>query len=239
MQDGRKRRRLRRAVRWVLAAAVSFVLAVSAWTLVHPDVPAMARRNPKYTAFIERYRDRNPDAPLHWTWVQYESISPHLRRAVLVGEDINFFTHHGFELREIGRALGEAWDERELPRGASTITQQVAKNLWLSPSWNPVRKLREAILTWRLEKRLTKRRILELYLNVAEFGPGIYGAEAAARRYFGKSAAELDAFEAAQIAAGLPKPSLWHPGSRSRTYARRVRTLQRRMDKAGFLWRQI
>ena len=128
-----------------------------------------------------------------------------------MAEDINFFTHHGFDLGEIGKVVDAAMADGELQRGASTLTQQLAKNLWLSPSRNPLRKVKEAILTWQLERTLPKRRILELYLNVAEFGPGIFGAEAAARRYFGKPAAALDAAESAQLAASLPNPRRWHP----------------------------
>jgi monofunctional biosynthetic peptidoglycan transglycosylase len=128
-----------------------------------------------------------------------------------------------------------ALETHEMPRGASTITQQLAKNLWLSPARNPVRKLKEGILTRQLEARLGKRRILELYLNVAEFGPGVYGAEAASRRYFGKAASELSEDEAAQLAAALPNPRMWHPGASGPAYRRYVDTLKRRMVKAQFL----
>jgi monofunctional biosynthetic peptidoglycan transglycosylase len=109
----------------------------------------------------------------------------------------------------------------------------------LSPVRSPLRKLREVILTWQLERTLSKRRILKLYLNVAEFGPGVYGVEAAARRYFGRPAAVLGAVEAAQLAAGLPNPTIWHPGVTSRAYLAHVARIQRRMERAEFLWRQI
>jgi len=158
---------------------------------------------------------------------------------VLVAEDINFFSHHGFELAEIRNVLEQAIEEGELRRGASTITQQLARNLWLSPSRNPVRKLKEAILTWQIERTLDKRRILELYLNVVELGPGIYGVEAGSRRYFGKPAADLGPEEAAQLAASLPNPTTWHPGSGSRAYQRHVERIARRMAKADFLRKQI
>ncbi len=115
----------------------------------------------------------------------------------------------------------------------------MAKNLWLTPSYNPLRKVKEAILTWQLERELKKRRILEIYLNVAEFGPGIYGAEAAARHYFGKSAASLSERQAAEIAAGLPRPRSWHPGVKSKGYQRKVRSIQRRMAKARWLRRSL
>ncbi|HEY2992007.1 MAG TPA: biosynthetic peptidoglycan transglycosylase, partial [Methylomirabilota bacterium] len=127
----------------------------------------------------------------------------------------------------------------ELPRGASTISQQLVKNLWLSPSRDPLRKTREAILTWQLERTLGKRRILELYLNVVEFGPGVWGVESASRRYFGKPAADLGDDEAALLAAALPSPAAWHPGSSSAAYRRHVEAVRRRMDKAQFLRRLI
>jgi monofunctional biosynthetic peptidoglycan transglycosylase len=238
--DAAARRPGRRRGRRLLQISALGLAVLALWSVAsYPDVAALRGRNPTTTAFIERYRDRHPGASPRWRWVPYGRISPHLKRAVLVGEDIDFFTHRGFEVREIRRALADAWRERHLPRGASTLTQQLAKNLWLAPGWNPLRKLREAILTWDLERSLDKRRILELYLNVVEFGPGIYGAEAAARHYFGKPAAELEPLEAAQLAAALPKPSAWHPGSASRVYQQRVRSVSRRMDKAAFLWRQI
>jgi monofunctional biosynthetic peptidoglycan transglycosylase len=126
-----------------------------------------------------------------------------------------------------------------MPRGASTITQQLAKNLWLSRSRSPWRKAKEAALTWQLERGLDKRRILELYLNVAEFGPGVYGAGAAAQRYFGKPAAELGPDEAAQLAAALPNPAAWHPGASSAAYRRRVATIRERTARAAFLSRWI
>jgi monofunctional biosynthetic peptidoglycan transglycosylase len=158
---------------------------------------------------------------------------------VIVSEDIRFFSHGGFDDAEIKAALQDAWEDKEMPRGASTITQQVAKNLWLSGSYNPLRKVKEAILTRQLESNLSKRRILELYLNFAEFGRGIYGAEAAARHYFGRSAARLSERQAAELAASLPRPRTWHPGVESRSYQRKVRSIQRRMAKARWLRREI
>lgn len=225
---------VRRAVRLLAAALLLYAAFVA---LTWPDVAELAHENPTTTAFIERYRaaQRRAHAPadVAWTWVPYQRIAPQLKRAVLVGEDINFFHHHGFDADEIRTALRDAWHERELPRGASTLTQQTAKNLWLSGHWDPVRKVREALLTRALEKHLAKRRIFEIYLNVAEFGPGVYGAEAAAQRYFGITAADLNAEQAAQLAAGLPRPSTWHPGCTTRAYQRRVRVLLGRIARAN------
>ncbi len=243
----RTQRRRRPPRRWgragllVVAGVLALGLGYEAWTW--PRVSTLARTRPATTAFIERYRAERHAAHLDdrvaWTWVPYASIASDLKRAVLVGEDINFFSHQGFELGEVRQALERAAEDAEVPRGASTITQQLAKNLWLSPSRNPLRKLKEAVLTWQLERTLDKRRILELYLNVVEFGPGVYGAEAAARRYFGRSAAVLDATEAAQLAASLPRPRVWHPGATSRAYQAHVTRILRRMERAEFLSRQI
>ena len=233
--------------RFLRRAAAGLVVALALFTawqaLTWPDVAALVSANPRDTAFIEAYRSRQravgkPDG-VAFRFVPYARIADDLKRAVLVGEDIGFFDHEGFEIAELKKALAEAREELELPRGASTITQQLAKNLWLSPSRNPWRKAKEAALTWQLERTLSKRRILELYLNVVEFGPGIYGAEAAAQRYFGKGAASLTAHEAAQLAAGLPRPSTWHPGSASRGYARRVAVIERRMEQARHLAKLI
>jgi monofunctional biosynthetic peptidoglycan transglycosylase len=223
----------------VLILAV--LTALTAWTW--PDVDALDERNPQTTAFIDTYRaradSRGEPSEVLWTWVPYDSISPHLKRAVLVAEDIGFFSHRGFETTEIKEAIRDALSGERSLRGASTITQQLAKNLWLSPSRSLLRKLKEAALTYQLEHELSKRRILELYLNVVEFGPGVYGAEAAARYYFGKPAAALDPREAALLAAGLPRPSRWNPASDNQWYRRYTSDIQKRMERAEFLWRRI
>jgi monofunctional biosynthetic peptidoglycan transglycosylase len=217
-------------------------LAVEA--LTWPDVAGLAKNNPKTTAFIERYRQGpwmglGPDRKVEWQWVAGSRISSNLKRAVIVSEDIEFFSHNGFSSREQRAALEDAWEDKKLPRGASTLTQQLAKNLWLSPSYNPLRKVKEALFTWHLERVLSKRRILELYLNVVEFGDGIYGAEAAARHYYGKSAASLTERQAAELAASLPRPKSWHPGAKSKSYERKIRSILRRMAKAGWLRRRV
>ena len=238
---------MRGLIRWTLyglgvLAVVAGLFGGYQW-LTWPDVAALATAPPRSTAFIDRYLERERRAgrepALHWRWVSYDRISPHLKRAVLVAEDINFFSHNGFESGEMKAAVHEAMAERELPRGASTITQQLAKNLWLSPSRNPWRKVKEALLTIRLEAVLGKRRILELYLNCVELGPGTYGAAAAARMYFGKPASQLSEREAALLAASLSRPSSWHPGSSSRAYQRQVERILQRMERASWLWKVI
>jgi monofunctional biosynthetic peptidoglycan transglycosylase len=214
-----------------------------AWWLSGPDVAALSEQNPRATAFIERYRAERraagEPAGVAWQPVPYERISVHLKRAVVAAEDMEFFAHRGFSSSELKQALRTAVRRLDMPRGASTITQQLAKNLWLSPTRDPFRKLKEALLTRRLERHLSKRRILELYLNVVEFGRGVYGAEAAAQTYFGKSAEWLTEEEAAQLAASLPRPSRWHPGVASEGYLRYAMEIRRRMDVATFLWRAV
>lgn len=235
-----KKRRgcVRGCLRWAGLAAAAVVL-VALWQLVTwPDASALATENPSSTAFIERW-ERRSGQEARRTWVPYGAISNNLKHAVVVSEDIDFFSHDGFAHEEQRKALEEAWEKREIPRGASTLTQQLAKNLWLSPSKNPLRKAKEALLTRQLEKHLQKRRILELYLNVAEMGPGIFGAEAAARHYFGKSAASLSQHEAAALAAGLPNPREWHPGSGNRRYQNRVGITLRRMGQAGWVRNEL
>jgi monofunctional biosynthetic peptidoglycan transglycosylase len=222
----------------IVGLAVLALLALVVYEAVRwPDVPLLAVRAPASTAFIDRYRatERQAGRPprVEWTWVPYNRIAPALKRAVVVAEDATFFSHRGFATREIREALDKAMKEVDLPRGASTITQQLAKNLWLSPSRNPIRKAKEAILTWQLEKALTKRRILEVYLNVAEFGPGIYGVEAASRHYFAKAAADVGDEEAAQLAATLPRSHMWHPGVGTPGYRRYVSLIRQRMQRSG------
>ena len=166
-------------------------------------------------------------------------ISSHVKRAVIAAEDMEFFSHNGISTFEIKTAVRKALEEGKDLRGASTITQQLAKNLWLSPSRHPWRKVKELILTRQLEKHLGKHRILELYLNVVEFGEGVYGVEAAASHYFGTTANMLTEEQAAMLAASLPRPSTWHPGSTSDAYASYVATIRGRMDRATFLWRHL
>jgi monofunctional biosynthetic peptidoglycan transglycosylase len=200
--------------------------------LTWPDVATLSEAEPETTTFIERARSRGAD--VEWRWVAADEISIDLKKAVLVAEDLSFFNHNGFDTHEIRIAAREAVQGKRV-RGASTITQQLAKNLWLSPSRRPTRKLREIALTRQLEHHLSKRRILEIYLNVVEFGPGIYGAEAASRHFFGIPAADLNPEQAARLAAALPRPSKWHPGVESRGYEKSVSRILALMEQCGWL----
>lgn len=240
----RRRRWWWRALGWTTLALLATVVLVAAWqALTWPDVSALSRANPDTTAFIEAYRRREHRAGreprLQWRWVPSSRISRELKHAVLVAEDIDFFSHDGFDRFELKEAVRDAWEEGKPLRGASTLSQQTVKNLWLSPSRNPLRKLKEALLTVQLERELGKGRILEIYLNVAELGPGVYGAEAAARHYFGTSAAALTRRQAAELAASLSRPATWHPGVDRRGYRRRVEVIVNRMEKTQWLRREV
>ena len=222
--------------RWgfhLLAVTVIVALLASAFVLLTwPDVAALASHPPETTAFIERARSRGVN--VSWQWVPYERISNDLKKAVVAAEDMSFFSHNGFDTHEIKVAARDAVRGKRV-RGASTITQQLAKNLWLSPERSPARKIREFILTRQLEHHLSKTRILELYLNVVQFGHSSFGAEAASLRYFGVSAADLDSLQAAQLAASLPRPSSWHPGVESAGYQQSVGRILSRMEQADWI----
>ena len=210
-------------------------------------------RNPASTSLID-YRIQEAQArgeqPKRMqTWVELERISPHLQRAVLAGEDTNFATHHGFDYEAIQRAWDDAqreaekeskqegddpsiwdWNLPNFKRGASTITQQLAKNLYLSSERSFLRKGREAVITFFLERELSKRRILEIYLNVIEWGDGIYGAEAASQYYFKKPAAELTQREAAFLSAMIPSPlNIFNPQKNLKRVQRRQKVILRGM----------
>ena len=205
--------------------------------VVVPDVGLLVTENPGKTAFM-RYRERQwreggLEKEVHRRWVPLRKISRSLQRAVLISEDDKFWTHEGFDYDAIRSAVQRNADRKAFAFGASTVTQQLARNLYLSPSKNPVRKLKEAVLTWRLEKTLSKERILELYLNVAEWGDGIFGIEQAARHYYGKSARRLTALEAARLAAVLPNPLKYSPVGSSRYVDRRAERIYRIMRKRG------
>lgn len=201
--------------------------------LTLPDVRGLARTNPTTTAFMElRKEEAAQDGrtlAIRHRWVPYTQISADLRRAVIVTEDAAFFDHDGIDLAEVKASMERNWEEGRFTRGASTITQQLAKNLYLSPSRNPLRKLREVFITRRLEASLTKRRILEIYLNVIEWGDGIFGVDAAARIYFGKTAATLSREEAALLAGAIINPRVHNPGKPTRRLLRRQQIVLRRM----------
>jgi len=226
---------IRRLGRWALGAAAIGFGCVGYAYLTLPDVRVLATENPTSTAFTElRAREARAEGktPKHvQTWIAYRRISPALTRAVLVAEDAAFWQHDGVDYDELQKSVEVDWARGQLTRGASTITQQLAKNLYLSPSKNPLRKFRELIIARRLEAELSKQRIFELYLNVIEWGDGIYGADAAAQAYFHKSAAALGRSEAALMAGAIINPRVMNPLKPTRRLNRRQQIILGRMGE--------
>ena len=235
---GRARSSLWRTAGQVVAGLAAVAFATMAYLyLTLPDVRVLIDAPPDETAFM-RLRAREAHAigtPARrdYRWVPYGRISQTLKRAVLVAEDDLFWQHEGVDLEQIREAIEDHLSRGTTLRGGSTITQQLAKNLYLSPSRNPVRKLRELMITRLLEHVLSKRRIFELYLNVIEWGDGVWGAEAASRRYFRKSAASLTAPEAALLAGAIINPVRYSPASPPRRLRNRQAMILRRMGSSG------
>lgn len=218
----------------ILAVIAAALFAVAAYVyLTTPDVRYLRTQNPESTAFMDlrarEARAKGEKPKRVQQWVPYSRISPHLVRAVLVTEDAKFWQHDGLDYEQIRESMEVNLERGEFARGASTITQQLAKNLFLSPSKNPLRKLRELLIARRLEAELPKQRILEIYLNVIEWGDGIWGAEAAARTYFRKRASQLSQPESAMLAAAVANPRIMNPGSPSARLRRRQQMVMRRI----------
>jgi monofunctional glycosyltransferase len=213
---------------------VLFVLVVlfyQLWIFAH--ICWWIKYNPSTSAFmqarLEVIQEKNPDAELKYKWVDYDKISNHLKRAVIASEDSKFKNHEGFDWEGIEKAYEKNLKKGKLVAGGSTISQQLAKNLFLSASRTPWRKGEEAIITLMLEKMMTKRRILEIYLNVIEWGNGVFGAEAAARHYYKTSAAGLGKTQSAKLAAMIPNPRFYDDHRNTRYLNRRTATIQARM----------
>src|SRR4051812_24826649 len=244
---------------WVKISALVFFAAVVLWLgyeiVTFPSISKLRNENPTTSSLIEyrisEARSENREPRKFMIWVPIEQISPNLQRAVLAGEDARFFQHNGFDWDAIQKAWDEGMEEGkkeakaegdydendwippmpDFKRGASTISQQLAKNLFLSEERNFLRKGREAVDTYFLERELTKKRILELYLNVIEWGDGIYGAEAASRAYFKKSAADLTRDEAAFLSAMIPSPlNIFNPQKNRKRVVRRQKVILRGMS---------
>jgi monofunctional glycosyltransferase len=224
---------------WKRKILLGLILLLVVWlgyeVITYPNVALLARENPKSTAWMEmREREAQNEGkkPRHFQiWKPLNSVSANLKNAVLIAEDAAFFQHEGLDYNEIREAIKINAEKMEFARGASTITQQLAKNLYLSPSKNPLRKIKELLLTFSLERHLTKKRIFEIYLNVIEWGNGIYGAEAAARTYYGKSCSELSDQEAAALAAVIINPRRYSPVQPNRRIRNRTAMIKARMEK--------
>ena len=217
--------RLQRSLRWVLRILLILLIADLVYlALIWPDWKKLAQGNIPKSSFMQVYEEKQAERDwpkMRWQPVSHTTIPRHMLRAVLLAEDSRFYSHSGFDLIAIREALDYNFGRGELLIGASTISQQTVKNLYLNPSRNPLRKWHEVVLTFGLEQNLRKSRILELYLNVTEFGRGIYGVQAAAQAYYGVDVGALSLAQAAELAATLPSPVKNNPATRTERFQKR------------------
>ncbi len=228
---------MRKVFSWIgkgFAAAIALLLLYQLWIFAH--VLWWIDHNPTSTAFMQaglaRQQDKYPDAELRHQWVPYDRIALPMKRAIVAAEDAKFITHEGFDVEGIEAAVKKNLKKGKLVAGGSTISQQLAKNLFLSGDRSFLRKGQEAVITLMIEATWSKRRILEVYLNVIEWGNGIYGVEAAARRYYKIPAAKLNRDQAARLAAMVPNPRWYENHRSSRAYQRRVTVIRRYLGHA-------
>ena len=229
----------KKIILWSVIAVFAFLAVDVSRYFFYPDVAGLAKNRPGKTAFME-YREDTWKAKgirrkISTSWVPLSQVSPYLIKAVIIAEDDKFWSHEGFDFDAMQKALEKDIKKKKFKAGGSTISQQLAKNLYLTPAKNPVRKIKEAILTWRIERQLSKKRIMELSLNVAEWGDGLFGVGTAARKYYGKSAGALGAREAATLAAALPNPRRFQPGGTSRYAANRAERIYSIMVRRGIV----
>lgn len=225
---------LGRWVKWILLGLIGLFLAWQLWLLGW--VLLWGWVNPDTTRFMEirlgELREKKPEAQLKKEWVPYERISIHLKRAIIASEDANFVDHEGFDWDGIQKAMVKNQKKGRFVAGGSTITQQLAKNLFLTPTKSYFRKVEEAIITLMLESLWSKRRIFEVYLNVIEWGSGVFGAEAAARHYYNSSAAQLGPEQAARLAGMVPNPRYYEKNRGAPGLGRKTAIILGRMSSA-------
>jgi monofunctional biosynthetic peptidoglycan transglycosylase len=237
MSPTKKRRPLRLVLAALLLAAVGLAgFAAYEYTTL-PDVGDLVKHNPVKVALWEQRAAEAQAAGKrprrHQLWVGLDDVAPRLVEAVILSEDAGFYGHDGLDFGEVKAALEEAWEQGELGRGASTITQQLAKNLFLSQDRSLLRKAKEAVLARRLEDALSKKRILSLYLNVVEWGDGVYGVEAASIEHFRVGAKGLSTAQAAILAGMLPNPRKWTPERGSKVLRARALRIVDRLEQTG------
>ncbi len=212
---------------------VSLVYLVYEFVKIDRKIDRLRLENPKITALmeqrIEEAKRKGRNYKINQIWVPISKISPYLVDAVIVSEDASFFSHGGVDWYEVKESIRRNLERGRISRGASTITMQVAKNLFLSTSRNPLRKLFEVLIAFRIEQKLSKRRILEIYLNIIELGDGIFGVESASRKYFGKSASDLTLEESARLTAVIPSPLRYDPNSNKRFVTWRANLILNRL----------
>ena len=225
---------LRKLFFWLLITPILIVLAMQLYFFV--QIWWWIDHNPTSTSFMDRQlavlREKNPNAQLKHKWVPYDRISNHLKRAIIAAEDAQFSDHEGVDWEAMQRAYEKNLKKGKVIAGGSTITQQLAKNLFLSGERSYFRKAQEVVITYMLEFLMDKQRIFEIYLNVVEWGVGVFGAEAAAQHYYGVSAAQLGPAQAARLAVMLPRPRFYDKNRGSAYLARRTELILRRMGAA-------
>jgi len=236
------KRQWKKIILWsLLGIILIFVIDIGRY-FFYPNVADLKTNRPGKTAFMEyreeSWRARGIEKQIVSEWVPISQVSPNVVKAVIIAEDDKFWSHEGFDFEAMQKALEKDIENKKFKAGGSTISQQLAKNLYLTPAKNPIRKVKEAILTWRIEQSLKKRRIIELYLNVAEWGDGLFGIETAARKYYGKRARDLNAREASVLAAALPNPMRFQPKGSSRYAARRAERIYQIMLRRGIIIRE-
>ena len=227
---------------WTAPGAILFLVLYTVYCLFAvPGLCNLQKQNPRTTTFMElrreQWEERGVKRKIDQRWISLSAVSRHLKNAVIVTEDPNFYHHSGIDFHAIRLALEEDIKQRRIVYGASTITQQLMKNLYLSSSQNPLRKWKEAILAFRVERCVRKNRLLEIYLNVIEWGDSVYGIEAASRRYLGKSASSLTPAEAALLTAMIPNPILYNPYRRNPQLIKNKNLTLRLMWRSGMLSR--
>jgi monofunctional biosynthetic peptidoglycan transglycosylase len=230
---------MKKLIKILVFVLISALFLNIGWYFVYPDVSELRKTFPKKTAFMEyrekEWQSQGKKKKIVQQWVPLSQIPPYVIKAVIIAEDDKFWTHEGFDYEAMQKAIKKDIKKRKFALGGSTISQQLAKNLYLTPSKNPVRKIKEAILTWRLERNLSKKRIIELYLNCIEWGDGLFGIEAAARYHFGKTVSELTAQEAAKLAAALPNPIRYNPTGPSKFIESRADRIYEIMVRRGIV----
>lgn len=218
-------------LRYCLISLLVFIVIDGLYLIsIWPDWDDYRQGQIQKSSFINEYqrqREENGWPRLKWTPVPFSRISKNMSRAVIVAEDANFYWHSGFDIEAFWEAMKHNFEIKRFVYGGSTISQQTVKNLFFTPSRNPLRKWHELVFTIAMERHLSKQRILELYLNIVELGRGVYGVEAAARHYWGISATELSCNPAIQLAASLPAPVTHNPHSNTRFFKRRVKKISR------------
>jgi len=226
----RKKKKKNFLLKIIIVVLIAVGLDLS-WYMFGVDIAKYKNKNPDKTAFMKyresKWAEKNRKVTIKKIWMPLSRISENAQRAVIVAEDAKFWKHDGFDFDAMRMAFEKNLEKRKMAVGASTISMQVAKNLYLSPSKTPIRKIHEAIITWRMERVLSKKRILEIYLNIAEWGDGVFGIEAASHAYFNHGASTLDRHESALLASVLPNPIRFSPLKNSRYVARRSRLIQK------------